>query len=73
MSYYYYGDNNKIVLKSSYTIHIGGKPLPPTVVNLVSDISLDESTDGFDQCTIKFSDPNYSLLNSNFFIETSGT
>lgn len=69
MSYYYYGDNNKVVLKSSYNIYIGGKLLPPTVVNLVSDISLDESTDGFDQCTIKFSDPNYSLLNSNFFIE----
>lgn len=69
MSYYYYGENNKAVLKSSYNIYIGGKHLPPTVVNLVSDISLDESTDGFDQCTIKFSDPNYSLLNSNFFIE----
>lgn len=47
MNYYYYGENNKVVLKSSYNIYIGGKLLPPTVKNLVSDISLDESTDGF--------------------------
>lgn len=63
------GADSDIVLRSRYSVSIDWKILPDSVLRLISDITLDESTDGFDQCTIKFSDPNYSLLNSNIFIE----
>lgn len=50
-------------------IYFDGWLLPDSITKLVTDITLDQAIDGFDQCTLKFNDPDYSLLGDNYFIK----